>query len=63
MAAGIDRGRAPLALTMGDPAGIGIEITLMAWRDRRVAVVPPFVLYADADAVAQRARLERRTAD
>ena len=24
----------PLAVTMGDPAGIGLEITLQAWRQR-----------------------------
>jgi 4-hydroxythreonine-4-phosphate dehydrogenase len=44
-----------LALTMGDPAGIGIEITLAAWRDRRAHALPPFVFYGDADVVAARA--------
>jgi len=48
--------RRPLALTMGDPAGIGLDITLMAWRDRDSCSVPPFVLYADPAAVAERAR-------
>jgi 4-hydroxythreonine-4-phosphate dehydrogenase len=33
----------PLALTMGEPAGIGGEITLAAWR-RRAEGVPPFFL-------------------
>lgn len=47
----------PLALTMGDPAGIGLDITLEAWGERRAWGLPPFVLYADGDAVAQRARL------
>ena len=32
---------APIALTMGEPAGIGGEIALKAWRDR-AAGVPPF---------------------
>ncbi len=32
----------PLALTMGEPAGIGGEIALRAWRDRNIARVPPF---------------------
>jgi 4-hydroxythreonine-4-phosphate dehydrogenase len=41
---------------MGDPAGIGLEITLMAWRDRFEAAVPPFVVFADADALTARAR-------
>ncbi len=56
MAADTDRRRPPLALTMGDPAGIGIEIALMAWRDRNAAAIPPFVLFADPDAIAARAR-------
>jgi 4-hydroxythreonine-4-phosphate dehydrogenase len=38
----------PLALTMGDPAGIGGEIALAAWRH---ADVPPFFLIDDADRV------------
>jgi 4-hydroxy-L-threonine phosphate dehydrogenase PdxA len=29
------RAARPLAVTLGDPAGIGIEITLMAWQQRR----------------------------
>jgi 4-hydroxythreonine-4-phosphate dehydrogenase len=36
----------PLALTMGEPAGIGGEIALQAWRARREAV-PPFYLIDD----------------
>lgn len=38
---------APLALTMGEPAGIGGEITLMAWRDRVTSAVPPFFVIDD----------------
>ena len=45
----------PLALTMGDPAGIGIDITLAAWAARRQDPLPPFVLFADPDLVASRA--------
>jgi 4-hydroxythreonine-4-phosphate dehydrogenase len=37
---------APLALTMGEPAGIGGEIALKAWR-RRTEGVPPFYLIDD----------------
>lgn len=48
--------RRPLALTMGDPAGIGLDITLLAWRDRARNGLPPFVLYADPTSVAERAR-------
>jgi 4-hydroxythreonine-4-phosphate dehydrogenase len=41
---------------MGDPAGIGLDITLAAWRERDSSRLPPFVLYADPAAVAERAR-------
>ena len=47
----------PLALTMGDPAGIGLEITLMAWRDRTRWSLPPFALVGDAQALRERAEL------
>ncbi len=46
----------PLALTFGEPAGIGPDITLMAWRMRRERDIPPFYLIADPDFIAQRAR-------
>ncbi|MGQ3297770.1 4-hydroxythreonine-4-phosphate dehydrogenase PdxA [Reyranella sp.] len=35
---------APLALTMGEPAGVGAELTLRAWLARRSGVRPFFVL-------------------
>ena len=38
----------PIVVTMGDPAGIGGEIALMAWRDHRTAL-PPFYLLDDPD--------------
>ena len=38
---------APLALTMGEPAGIGGEIALKAWR-RRSEVPAPFLVIDDA---------------
>jgi 4-hydroxythreonine-4-phosphate dehydrogenase len=34
----------PTAVTMGDPAGIGGEITLKAWRDHRHMIAPFFVI-------------------
>jgi 4-hydroxythreonine-4-phosphate dehydrogenase len=43
-----------LAVTMGDPAGIGIEITLAAWHQRRLYNLPPFYLLGDADIVVGR---------
>ena len=45
----------PLALTMGEPAGIGAEIALMAWR-RRAEGVPPFFLLDDVERLAGLAR-------
>lgn len=47
----------PLALTMGDPSGIGLDILLAAWARRRDDAVPPFVVYGDPDALGERARL------
>lgn len=37
----------PLALTMGEPAGIGGDITLKAWAARQEAGLPPFVVLDD----------------
>src|SRR6187397_3021837 len=47
----------PLALTLGEPAGIGPDITLAAWQRRAELDLPPFYLLADPDFVAERARL------
>ncbi len=33
---------APLALTMGEPAGIGPDVTIDVWRRRRDFNLPPF---------------------
>ena len=41
-----------VALTMGEPAGIGGEIALQAWHRRRPGGVPPFVVIDDADRLA-----------
>jgi len=38
----------PLALTMGDPAGIGPELALMAWRRRSQEAAPFFLVAAPA---------------
>src|SRR4029079_5000494 len=51
------RRRRPLAVTMGDPAGIGLEITLRAWLERSDKGLTPFVVFADKDALAERTRL------
>jgi 4-hydroxythreonine-4-phosphate dehydrogenase len=45
----------PLALTLGDPAGIGPDITLLAFAARSTERIPPFVLLGDAGLLAARA--------
>ncbi len=47
----------PLALTMGEPAGIGGEIALKAWAARHSAGVPPFLLIDDPARLAALAEL------
>jgi 4-hydroxythreonine-4-phosphate dehydrogenase len=49
--------RRPLAVSMGDPAGIGPEITLRAWLERSDKGLDPFVVFGDKDILAARARL------
>jgi len=44
----------PLALTMGDPAGIGIEIAAKAWIARQDQNIPPFILIGDGTLVQQK---------
>ncbi|MCS3448976.1 MULTISPECIES: 4-hydroxythreonine-4-phosphate dehydrogenase PdxA [Bradyrhizobium] len=46
----------PLALTSGEPAGIGPDITLAAWLRRRELHLPPFYLLGDRAALAERAK-------
>jgi 4-hydroxythreonine-4-phosphate dehydrogenase len=44
--------RRSLALTLGEPAGIGPELTLLAWKRRDAFGLPPFYVVADADFLA-----------
>jgi len=46
----------PLALTLGEPAGIGPDIAIDVWRRREALALPPFYLIADPDYIAARAR-------
>ncbi len=46
----------PLALTIGDPAGIGPDVTLAAWAARTREAIPAFVLIGDPAVLAARAR-------
>ncbi len=45
----------PLALTLGEPAGIGPDLALSVWRRRSELDVPPFYLVADPDFLKLRA--------
>lgn len=47
----------PLALTLGEPAGIGPDITMKAWLRRNELKLPPFYLLGDRDFLANRARV------
>jgi len=46
----------PLALTSGEPAGIGPDITLEAWLRRSELKLPPFYLLGDLDLLRDRAK-------
>ncbi len=46
----------PLALTMGEPAGIGPDITLKAWLRRDELKLPAFYLLGDCDFLNSRAK-------
>jgi 4-hydroxythreonine-4-phosphate dehydrogenase len=48
---------APLALTLGEPAGIGPDLTLALWKRRREFGLAPFYVVGDTDFFAARARL------
>jgi 4-hydroxythreonine-4-phosphate dehydrogenase len=47
---------APLALTMGEPAGIGPDVTLAAWARRKALDLPAFYYLADPVFLATRAK-------
>ncbi|MFD1746154.1 4-hydroxythreonine-4-phosphate dehydrogenase PdxA [Rhizobium helianthi] len=49
----------PLALTQGDPAGIGPDITISAWLERRTLGLQPFLFFGDPAVLAARAKLLR----
>ena len=50
-------GGLPLALTLGEPAGIGPDLSLAVWLKRRTLHLPPFYIVGDLDFLAERARL------
>jgi 4-hydroxythreonine-4-phosphate dehydrogenase len=46
----------PLAVTLGDPAGIGPDVTLAAWSAREALALHPFLVYGDPQVLRQRAQ-------
>lgn len=42
---------APLAVSLGDPAGIGPEVVARSWEKRKEEALPPFLAVGDLDAV------------
>jgi 4-hydroxythreonine-4-phosphate dehydrogenase len=45
----------PLALTLGEPAGIGPDLALTVWHRRAELKLPPFYIIADAEFLRRRA--------
>ena len=48
--------KTPLAVTCGEPAGIGPDITLLAWCARKALGLPAFYVRADPGFLARRAK-------
>ncbi|MDK1376343.1 MULTISPECIES: 4-hydroxythreonine-4-phosphate dehydrogenase PdxA [unclassified Sinorhizobium] len=46
----------PIALTMGDPAGIGPDISLAVWARRETRPTPPFLFIGDPAVLSARAK-------
>ena len=46
----------PLALTLGEPAGIGPEIAIKAWLLRNELKLPAFYLLGDRELLSRRAK-------
>jgi len=46
----------PLALTSGEPAGIGPDVTIKAWLRRHELKLPAFYLLGDSDSLSRRAK-------
>ena len=47
----------PIALTLGEPAGIGPDLSIALWRRRFELDLPPFYVIADREFLARRAKL------
>jgi 4-hydroxythreonine-4-phosphate dehydrogenase len=49
-------GGAPLAVSLGDPAGVGPELIAAAWAARDTAELPPFIVIGGAEVLSTAAR-------
>jgi 4-hydroxythreonine-4-phosphate dehydrogenase len=49
--------RRPIALTLGEPAGIGPDLAIAVWRQRAALDLPPFYVLGDPSFLAHRATL------
>ncbi|MFY9878242.1 MAG: 4-hydroxythreonine-4-phosphate dehydrogenase, partial [Pseudolabrys sp.] len=47
----------PLVLTLGEPAGIGPDLTIQLWHRRVELRLPAFYLIADPEFIKRRARV------
>ncbi len=47
----------PLALTLGEPAGVALDIAIEVWLAREAGNIPPFVFVGDAASLARRAKV------
>jgi 4-hydroxythreonine-4-phosphate dehydrogenase len=47
----LHQGQLPLAVTMGEPAGIGPELIARIWRNRHELALPPFVYIGSSEAL------------
>ncbi|MDA7987778.1 MAG: 4-hydroxythreonine-4-phosphate dehydrogenase PdxA [Alphaproteobacteria bacterium] len=48
----------PLAVSLGEPGGVGPDLAVMAWRDHKNgADLPDFIIVGDADTLAARAKM------
>ena len=51
---------APLAISIGEPAGVGVDVILKIWNDfvdKKLTKVPPFFLICDPKHLAARVKL------
>jgi 4-hydroxythreonine-4-phosphate dehydrogenase len=53
----IDNQDLPIGITMGDPAGISADITILSWNKRKESKIPKFVYFGNEELLHRRAKL------